>query len=209
MQPKRSRRAAPDPIRQRVAAMFGFSACGGRRTRRRREGRLARQMQPTALFQRQAGIHQPRHCPQALRPQGFLHGAVGIRVVLHLQDQQAARIEAEPGEAMAVGRRMALADDEERLSLHPRQVTRHEGEGEAQGRRLVALGFRRDLVRSPESEAVAGKPRIDMRDSQGQRLDAEGRRNVLPRDRAGRPSQPSGAARTRPVFVSPSSRIVR
>ena len=69
---------------------------------------------------------------------------------------------------------MALADDEERLSLDPREVTRHEGKGEAQGRRLVALGFRRDLVRSPEREAVTGKPRIDMRDSQGQRLDAEG-----------------------------------
>lgn len=144
-------------------------------------------MQPPALDQGDAGIDEARHrrktapggglppvacgwATVAAGPQGLLQGAVDVAVAARLEQEQPVRVEAEASEAVAVGHRMPLRDDEERLAPDGGEAPGDEGKGEAQGCRLVALGRGGDLVELAEAEATAGQVPVDGVDPEGQGL---------------------------------------
>ncbi len=181
-------------------------------------------MQPPALDQGHAGIDEAGHRRETVGPglparaggwttragglstgpQGLLQGTVDVAVAARLEQEQPIRIETEAGEPVAIGQRMPLRDDEERLAPDGGEAPGHEGEGEAQGRRLVALGLGGDLVQVAEAEAAAGQVPVDGVDPEGQGL-ARGVPPIVERHACPQGREPGGDGGGIPV--RPGGRI--
>lgn len=133
---------------------------------------LGREVQPAALLQGQTGLDKACDRAQGPRAQSLFNRPIGVRVALHREQQQAARVEPQTGKAVPVGEGMVPRDDEQSLSVRRScrgsEVAGDERHSEAECCGLVLLGCGHDLVQCADREPTARQMIVDRHDSEGQ-----------------------------------------
>jgi hypothetical protein len=176
-------RDAPSAEGERAEAI-ATSRCGGdaparccrarsRRDRRAqqdegRAGPCGRKVQPAAYGQVEIALDRAGHRRgRDLGPKRLLHRPQRVLVEARLREDQSADIEAQPVLPMAVEfaeipEAAARGNQNGRTAMDSERMN-HQRNGEAEGRRPVAIGCRHHLMKCAACQAGARKMPIDLR----------------------------------------------
>ena len=174
-------RGAPSAEGERAEAIApgrrgGNAPARGRSTRSGRDGRAqqkegragagGRKVQPATHGQVEIALDCTSHSRDP-RPQGLLHRPQRVLVEARLHENQPADIEAKPAQPMAIGlpeiREAAARGNQHGRTAMGSERMDHQRNGEAEGRRPVAMGCRHHLMKCAARQPGTRKMPIDLR----------------------------------------------